>query len=210
MDNKARIREIVERLRKRIKDPRLELDYNTPLDLLVASILAAQSQDRKVNEVTKGLFAELKDVDDYIELGEEGIAERISSINFYKRKARLIHQCMLQIKKREGGKVPSSLERLTALPGVGRKTAQMVLGGAYGKPALIVDTHFARVSKRLGLTKSSRPDAVEEDIRAILPQDLWTLYSFLVILHGRYTCRARGPKCGECVIYDLCPWEGKV
>ena len=106
MDNKARIREIVERLRKRIKDPRLELDYNTPLDLLVASILAAQSQDRKVNEVTKGLFAELKDVDDYIELGEEGIAERISSINFYKRKARLIHQCILQIKKREGGEGP--------------------------------------------------------------------------------------------------------
>jgi endonuclease-3 len=205
----AEPKRIIEILLKKYPDPKIELNFSNPLQLLVATILSAQCTDRKVNEVTKGLFKKYKGVEDYAETDPGLLEKDLKGITFAKQKAgQIVKACRILIEK-HGGQVPDSMEALTELPGVGRKTANVVLGSAFGRPAIAVDTHVLRVSNRLGLTESKVPERVEEDLMRKIPREKWTPVNLAMILHGRYTCKAKKPLCGECVLYEECEWEEK-
>jgi endonuclease-3 len=201
---------IAKLLLKKYPDPRIELNFSSPLELLIATILAARCTDAKVNEVTKSLFKKYRSAKDYAEADPERLENDIRQITFYKNKARLIIKCCKKLVEEYKGKVPDSIEALTTLPGVGRKTANMVLGSAFGRQTtMAVDTHVLRVSNRLGLVNSDDPDEVEKRLIEQFPQNRLTKLNLALILHGRYTCTASRPKCGECVLFDECQWEGK-
>ncbi len=188
---------------------RVELRYRNPWELLVATILSAQCTDRRVNQVTPALFKKYLRPADYVRAQRTELEAMIRSTGFYKSKANHLIECAKAVEERFGGKVPCTMEELTTLPGVGRKTANVVLGNAFGQPAVVVDTHVKRVAIRLGLTRSREPDRIEKDLQRVIPKDEWTEGSQRLLLHGRYVCLARKPKCGECTIYDDCPWKGK-
>ena len=189
---------------------RVELDSSNPLELLMATILSAQCTDERVNQVTPQLFAKYQTAADYAQAIPEELEAIIRSTGFYKSKAKHLIGCGRTLYERFGGKVPGKIEDLTTLPGVGRKTANVILGSYFGQPAIVVDTHVKRVSNRLGLTFSQDPEKIELDLQRVLPKANWTLGAQRLLLHGRYVCLARTPQCGRCVIHQDCFWEGKV
>lgn len=209
MTAKERAIAVDKTLKKIYPEAKISLDFTNPLELLVATILSAQCTDERVNKVTKGLFKKYKTAKDYANATPEELEEDIHSTGFYKNKAKAIRACCSALVERHGGKVPSTMEELTALSGVGRKTANVILGNAYGVPGIVVDTHVGRVSRRLELTKEDDPEKVERDLMSITPREDWVSFSHRIILFGRQTCKAQKPLCAQCPIYKLCPWEGK-
>ncbi|VAX15167.1 Endonuclease III [hydrothermal vent metagenome] len=197
-------------LKKLYPKPKVSLDYSNPLQLLVATILSAQCTDERVNKVTKSLFAKYRSADDYQNAPLDALEEDIRSTGFYRNKAKSIRKCCADLVLKYGGEVPGSLEELTALAGVGRKTANVVLGAAFGVPGVVVDTHVKRVSGRLGLTVEKNPEKIEKDLMALIPQKEWTLFSNRLVLFGRKICAAKKPACGSCPLFKLCPWERKT
>ena len=189
--------------------PRVELQHRTALELLIATILSAQCTDQRVNQVTPALFRRYRTAGEYAAADPAELQRLIKSTGFFKSKARNIIGCCRALLDRFGGSVPDTMEALVTLPGVGRKTANVVLGNHFGKPAVVVDTHVKRVSQRLGLSASDDPERIEEDLQQVLPPAEWTIGSQRILLHGRYVCLARTPKCRECGIYTLCRWKGK-
>ena len=206
MDLKARATEVNKRLEKRYPDAKTALDYTTPFELLIATILSAQSTDARVNIVTKSLFRKYPNPQAFANASQVEMEKDVHQTGFFRNKAKAVIACSKAIVERHGGDVPRTMEELTALPGVGRKTANVVLGSAMNIPAgVVVDTHVNRVSGRLGLTAHADPEKIEQDLMALLPRAKWTGFSHRIIYHGRETCIARKPKCAECVVNDLCP-----
>ena len=207
---KTRAVKILGRLAKAYPKAGIELDFTTPLELLAATILSAQCTDERVNEVTRTLFTRYRTAEDYARARPATLEREIHSTCFFKAKARSLMGMGRALVERHGGAVPRTLEELVALPGVGRKTANVVLGNAFGIPAIAVDTHVTRVSQRLGLTREEDPERIHDDLCALLPKPRWTQATHLLIIHGRRTCFARKPACPACAVRDLCPWPGKT
>lgn len=205
----ADAKKIVKLLLKKYPNPKIALNFSNPLELLIATILSAQCTDVRVNEVVKNLFKKYKTAKDYADADLKIFEKEIRPTGFYKNKAKAIKECCKKILSDFDGKVPGTLEELTTLSGVGRKTANVVLGSVFGRQAIAVDTHVLRVSNRLGIAHSSNPDKVEEELIRQLPQNQLTSFNLALILHGRETCAAKKPKCPECVLYNECEWEGK-
>jgi len=200
---------ITKLLLKKYPHPQIALRFSSPLELLVATILSARCTDVKVNEVTGTLFRKYKKAEDYARADQKIFEQEIKSTGFYRNKARMVIECCKKVVKDFDGKVPDTLEKLTTLPGVGRKTANVLLGSAFGKQAIAVDTHVLRVSNRLGIAHSSDPDKVEEELVRQLPENLLTQFNLALILHGRETCTAMKPKCPVCILYVECEWPEK-
>ncbi len=206
MTRSARAAELLRLLPDIYPDAHCELDYSTPLELLVATILSAQCTDKRVNLVTKALFARCRSAADYAEIPQDGLEELVHSTGFFRNKAKNIRAMATDLLVRHAGEVPRSLAELAALPGVGRKTANVVLGNAFGKnEGVVVDTHVSRLAQRLGLTKATDPVAIERDLIRLFPQEKWTLLSHWLIFHGRRRCMARNPQCPDCELQSLCP-----
>jgi len=207
LDRRRRIAVILPILRQTYPDARCSLDHANPLQLLVATILSAQCTDERVNLVTKALFHKYRSAADYARVPQAKLEKEIQSTGFFRNKAKSIRAMAKALVEKHGGQVPDTMEELTALAGVGRKTANVVLGNAFDKNVgVVVDTHVTRVSNRLGLTKhKSDPIKIEKDLMQIVPQEDWTLFSHLLIHHGRRICQARGPKCGICPVLPYCP-----
>jgi endonuclease-3 len=202
----ARVARILELLDRHYPDARCSLDFSTPLELLVATILSAQCTDERVNKVTPALFAKYRSASDYAAADPETLQQEIRSTGFFRNKAASIHGAAARIAARHGGEVPRTLEELTALPGVGRKTANVILGNAFGTPGIVVDTHVGRVAARLGLTTAADPVKVEFDLMALIPRGRWVRFSHQLIAHGRALCRAQRPLCDACFLdAALCP-----
>jgi endonuclease III len=204
-----RARRIDRELARLYPDARIELNFTTPLELLVAAILSAQSTERKTNEVTSELFARYHDAADYAASDQAELEKVIGPTGFFHAKARTLMALGQALCDRFGGEVPATLEQLVTLPGVGRKTANMVLGGAFGKPGIVVDTHFARLARRFGWTANTDAEKIESDVAALLPKRDWTAASNRVIWHGRRVCHARRPACGACGVARWCPSFGE-
>ena len=207
---KGRARKLIRILERAYPDATIALDFGNPLELLVATILAAQCTDERVNQVTKFLFKTYRGAQDYAAADPATLEREIHSTGFYKAKARAIIGMAKDLVTNHGGQVPRTLEELVALPGVGRKTANVVLGNAYGQPAIAVDTHVFRVSQRLGLAKSDDPEQVHAQLCEVLPKPRWTQFTHLLTTHGRRICQARKPACPKCPVRALCPWPGKT
>jgi len=194
------------RLKEAYPDARTELLWEDPLQLLVATILSAQSTDVRVNQVTKGLFRRYRTAGDFAEADLEDLEEEIRSVGFYRNKARAIKGMAQVLVEDYGGEVPRTMGDLVQLPGVGRKTANVVLGNAFGiDEGVVVDTHVRRLSNRLGLTEHHDPEKIERDLLEIVPEGERTLFSHLLIFHGRRVCKSRKPDCPGCVLNDICP-----
>ncbi|HEX8295070.1 MAG TPA: endonuclease III [Chthoniobacteraceae bacterium] len=188
-----------------------ELDFTSPLELLVATILSAQCTDKRVNIVTKDLFRRCRTAADYAGIDQGELEEIIQSSGFFRAKGRSLRACGAELVARHGGEVPRTMEELHALPGVGRKTANVVLGNAFEINAgVVVDTHVQRLSLRLGLTKQTTPEKIELELMKLIPQDKWTIFSHWLIWHGRRRCFARKPDCAGCEVQTLCPSAFKV
>lgn len=206
MNSKEKILEIIKRLKKEYPSPKTALTFRSPFELLVATILSAQTTDVHVNKVTDGLFKKYKSFSDYASASPEAFQKDISSINFYKTKAKNIQSAAKMILEQYKSKVPGTMDELTSLPGVARKTANIILSNAYGiHEGIAVDTHVKRLSYRLGLTKNQDPFKIEKDLMAITPRNEWGTLSHLLIFHGRKICQAKRPKHEECVLYEICP-----
>ena len=197
-------------LLKKYPAPKLALHYGNPLELLIAVILSAQCTDARVNEVTASLFKKYRTAENYAAADPAVLETEIRSTGFYRNKARSVIACCQKLVADFHGEIPHTLEALTTLPGVGRKTANMVLGNAFGAPAIAVDTHVLRVSNRLGLAHSDDPQAVEEVLMPQVAKDKWMAFGNAMILHGRETCIARKPRCPECVLRAVCEWPDKT
>jgi endonuclease-3 len=208
--NIKRVKEIVKTLSKEIPDSRIALKFSNPLELLIATILSAQCTDVKVNQVTESLFKKYRFPRNYAEANPAEFEEDIRPTGFYRNKARSILKCCQELVARFGGKVPKTLEELVTLPGVGRKTANVILGNAFDIPGIVVDTHVHRVSQRIGLTKNDDPVKIEFDLMEIVHREEWTHFSNLLVWHGRRTCVARKPLCGQCPIRKWCDYGSKL
>lgn len=200
MDRKEKARRVLDILEKEFPGATTALRFENPLQLLIATILSAQATDKLVNQVTETLFKKYRTAFEFADADPAQLEKDLSSINFYRNKAKSVRGACRKIVDGHGGKVPDTLEELTSLPGVGRKTANIVLGNAFGKAALAVDTHVKRVAQRLGLTDSDDPDKIEADLTAIIPESRWTKTTHLFIHHGRKTCKAVRPDCEHCPI----------
>ena len=201
---KKEIKGMIGKLRKMHGEPRVELKYSSPLELTVAAILAAQCTDERVNRVTESLFKKYRTTKDYVRANESELMEDVKPTGFFRNKTRSIKNFAAEIEQRFAGQIPEDIEKLTTIKGIGRKTANMVVGLAFGKPAIIVDTHVMRVSKRIGLTQEDEADKIEIDLRKLVLQDSWTDFSLLTTLHGRYICIARKPDCPRCLLQKEC------
>jgi len=208
--DQKRVREIIRILSKEIPDSTIALSFSNPFELLIATILSAQCTDVKVNQVTKGLFKRYPSARDFAGANLAKLEEEIRPTGFYRNKARSIQKCCQELEKRFGGKVPNNLDDLVTLPGVGRKTANVILGNAFGIPGIVVDTHVRRVSQRIGLTKNDDPVKIEFDLMKIVPKEEWTHFSNLLVWHGRKTCVARKPLCQICPIRKWCHYGSQV
>ena len=206
----ARARKIIRALKQAYPDARIALHFETPLELLVATILAAQCTDERVNLVTPALFKKYRSARDWATADQASLEREVHSTGFYRAKAKAIVGMARALMERHGGQVPRTREALTALPGVGLKTANVVLGNAFGQQAIAVDTHVFRVSQRLGLARSTDADAIHDQLAATLPRREWTLATHLLTTHGRRTCSARTPTCPACPVKALCPWPEKT
>lgn len=206
----ARARKILSALGRAYPDAAIALRFGTPLELLVATILSAQCTDERVNLVTPALFAKYRSARDLAKAEPAALEDEIRSTGFYRAKTRALIGMARVLVERHGGEVPSSREALTALPGVGLKTANVVLGNAFGVQALAVDTHVFRVSQRLGLARAADPDEVHDQLVAVMPRTRLTQATHQLIVHGRRTCTARNPACPACPVRSLCPWPHKT
>jgi len=207
---KVRAAKMLARLAKAYPKAGIELRFSTPLELLAATILSAQCTDERVNIVTATLFSRYRTAEDFARARPATLEKEIHSTGFFKAKAQSLMRMGRALVERHGGAVPRTLEELVALPGVGRKTASVVLGNAFGVPAIAVDTHVTRVSRRLGLTRADDPEKIHDDLCAIIPKGKWTRATHLLIIHGRRTCFARKPSCPACPVLAHCPWPGKT
>jgi endonuclease III len=205
---KRRARAIDRELASAYPDAQCALVYHNPLQLLIATILSAQCTDVRVNLVTPALFARYASADDFAAAELSELEQAIKSTGFFRNKARNIKACCQALVENHGGAVPDCLDDLVVLPGIGRKTANVILGNAFGVPGITVDTHVGRLSRRMGLTKHEDPVKVEHDLMAIIPKKDWTMFSHHLILHGRQVCQARKPNCAGCVVNKLCPKIG--
>jgi endonuclease III len=198
--------EVTARLKAEYPAARTELDWSNPLELLVATMLSAQTTDVQVNRVTKSLFAKYRSAEDYADADPGVLEEDIRPTGFYRNKARSLRAMASALVEEHGGEVPRTMAELVALPGIGRKTANVVLGNAFGvNEGIVVDTHVRRVSNRLGLTENQDPVKIEHDLMRVVPEEDRTIFSHLLIFHGRRTCKARKPDCPNCVLNDICP-----
>jgi endonuclease III len=204
----ARLEALLAALDALYPDAKCALDHRNPLELLIATILSAQCTDERVNRVTPALFARFPDAKSFAAATPEELETLIRSTGFFRNKARSIRECCAAIVAKHGGEVPRTLEELTALPGVGRKTANVVLGNAYGIPGLVVDTHVTRLAHRLGLTREKDAVKIEFALMPIVPRERWTRFSHWLILHGRRVCIARKPRCSACALLAHCPRIG--
>ncbi len=204
----ARTRAIARGLARTYPDAWCELDYRSPWQLVIATILSAQCTDKMVNRVTPSLFATWPTPADLAAAEPARVEALIKPTGFFRQKTKAIQAVARAIAGEHGGRVPETMEQLTALPGIGRKTANVVLGTAFGQPAIFVDTHVNRLSNRLGLTVESDPDGVERDLQALLPRTQWTAFAHRLIQHGRRICIARKPRCSECPLARWCPRIG--
>ncbi len=208
-DRTKRTQAICASLAATYPDAHCELDYTTPLELLVATILSAQCTDKRVNIVTKDLFRVCKTAADYVALPIEQLEDLVKTTGFFRNKAKNIKACCTSLVAHHGGEVPPDMDALTALAGVGRKTANVVLGNVFGiNEGVVVDTHVSRLSTRLGLTKETTAEKIEEDLVKLIPREQWALFSHWLIWHGRRRCSARKPLCEGCEIAGLCPRIG--
>ncbi len=203
---KKRVGKILATLQQSIANPIVALDSTNPLELLVATILSAQCTDERVNHVTPNLFARYRTADDYANADQEELESLVKSTGFYKNKARNLIGCGKILVETFHGKIPETMDELTMLSGVGRKTANVILGSYFGKPAVVVDTHVKRVANRLGLTTSQDPTTIEDVLQSLIPKAQWTIGAQRMLLHGRHVCQAKTPQCDRCL---LCEWEGK-
>ncbi len=202
--------EILERLKKAYPDARIALRFENPLQLLVATILSAQCTDERVNQVTAELFRRYPDARAFAEADLEELAEAIKPTGFYQQKARYLKEACRILVEKYGGEVPRTMEALLELPGVARKTANIVLANAYGVvEGIPVDTHVRRLSQRLGLSREKNPDRIEKDLMALIPREDWAVIPYVLQAHGRKICTARKPKCEKCPVKDLCPSAGE-
>jgi len=197
---------IYKALRREYPGVRCTLEYKTPLQLLIMTILAAQCTDARVNIVAKTLFRKYRKAKDFLAVPIEELQEDIRTAGFFRQKAKSIVNTCRQLVEHYDGRVPGTMEELTQLPGVGRKTANVLLGECFGAQGVIVDTHCTRLAQRLGFTKNKDPVKIEQDLMKIWPRDHWTLYSHLMVSHGRAVCVARAPKCSQCVVNAHCPF----
>jgi endonuclease-3 len=205
-----RVEKIIDRLHDEFGDPGTALNFNTPLELLVATVLSAQCTDERVNQVTSELFRKHKTAEDYARADLGTLENEIRPTGFFRQKAKSIQGICKALMNRFGGEVPPRLEDLVKLPGIGRKTANLVLSEAFGTPGVIVDTHVKRVANRIGLTEEGDPVKIEFDLMSYVPEAQWSRLSNLLIRHGRKTCVARKPKCPQCTIRDLCDYPEKT
>jgi endonuclease-3 len=200
---------LLERLRQAHPDARYELNWSTPFELLVATILAAQCTDERVNRVTATLFQKYPGPSAFAKANTPELEEDLKPTGFFKQKAKSVQGMSRELLAKFGGEVPRTVDELVTLPGVARKTANVVLNTAFNLASgVIVDTHVARVSQRLGLSKHEKPEDIEKDLMRLVPQEQWTFFGPATVLHGRYTCTARKPKCEACPLNDLCPRIG--
>lgn len=205
-DKQNRAAEIIKRLKKDYPDAHCALNHTSAFELLVATILSAQCTDERVNIVTAELFRKYRKPQDYFDATQEELAYDIKSINFFNNKARSIRGASEKIIENFGGNVPRTIDELLTLDGVARKTANVVLGNAFGvADGVVVDTHVSRLSQRLGLTENETPEKIEKDLNTLVPKKDWVLFPHLLISHGRKICQARKPKCEECVLENICP-----
>ena len=202
----APVGEVISRLKEEYPDARTELNWQNPLELLVATMLSAQSTDVRVNEVTKGLFERYLTAQDYAEADLGRLEEEIRPVGFFRNKARALQGMACALVEEYNGEVPRAMPELVALPGVGRKTANVVLGNAFGvDEGVVVDTHVRRLSNRLGLSREYDPEKIERDLLEMVPEEERTLFSHLLIFHGRRVCKSRKPECPDCVLNHICP-----
>ena len=201
---KNKISKIQEILDREFPEPRCELNHSNPLELLIATILSAQCTDQRVNQVTDRLFKSYRRPEDYAKADPIELSEVIRPTGFFNNKTRNIIGCCQALVDRFEGKVPKTMEALVSLPGVGRKTASVILGHCFGQPAIVVDTHVLRVSRRLELTLSDKADVVEQDLARMIPKDRWTRFSSQLLLHGRTICKAKKPSCSSCEMKPIC------
>lgn len=202
----VRARKIISGLQRTYPDAHCELNFSTPLELLVATILSAQCTDKRVNLVTAYLFRKYRTAADYAKVPQAELEADIRTTGFFRNKAKNIRACCAKLIERHGGMVPRTMEELTQLDGVGRKTANVILGNAFGlNEGIVVDTHVARLSARLALTAHGQPERIEQDLMQLVPHKQWTLFSHWLIWHGRRRCAARNPDCAQCEIAKLCP-----
>ena len=207
---KKRVAQVLVCLRNAYPDAECELIFSNPLELAVAAILSAQCTDKRVNLVTPALFKKYRTAADWAKTPQEVLETEIRSTGFFRNKAKNIRALCAELEKKHGGKIPDNLDVLITLPGIGRKTANLLIATAYGKPGIIVDTHFKRLSNRLGFTDNEDPDRIEFDLKALLPEKDWSDFSHCMVFHGRRCCFARKPNCPECPVKDLCPSRGKI
>ncbi len=207
-ETRRRVRQIAKILEELYPQPRTALRYDTPVQLLVAVILSAQCTDARVNQVTPALFARFPDAQTLANAPRDELEELIKSTGFFRMKAKHIQECCRALVAKYHGELPRTMEELTALPGVGRKTANVVLGDLFRTPGITVDTHVKRLSRRLGLTTHTDPTKIEHDLMAVVPRDRWIDFSHQLILHGRQVCTARRPRCESCPLRPWCPQIG--
>ena len=203
---RARTSDIIARLKATYPNAQCSLEYTNPLELLVATVLSAQCTDARVNMVTKTLFKKYRTAHEYAVAAPNELEVDIKSTGFYRNKAKALRACCSELVERHSGNVPADMEALVHLPGIGRKTANVILGNAFGMAeGIVVDTHVRRLAGRLGLSQHADPEKIEEDLLAVVPQEDWIALGHLLILHGRNVCSARAPKCPACPVNDLCP-----
>lgn len=200
---------MLKKLREMHGEPRVELNFSNPVELAVAAILSAQCTDQRVNQVTEELFKTYRSIEDYADADQGELEERIKPTGFYRNKAKSLKNFAADVEERFGGIVPDDIDTLTTVKGIGRKTASMVVGVAFRKPAMIVETHVMRVAKRIGFTRNEEAEKIEKDLKGIVSEDKWIDFSLLLILHGRYICVARKPRCIDCLLREDCDyWLG--
>lgn len=207
-DTRKRARDIVRLLAKEYPDAHCALHHDNPLQLLIATILSAQCTDVRVNLVTPALFARYKTAQDFAEADAAELERMIQSTGFFRAKTRSIQACCKELVEKHSGEVPRTMEELNPLPGVGRKTANVILGTAFGVPGITVDTHVRRLSQRMALTEQDDPTKIERDLMELIPAKDWTMFSHRMIFHGRQVCAARKPLCEQCNLKKICPKVG--
>lgn len=200
------IETILKKLRQMHGKPRIELHFSNPLELIVSTILSAQCTDERVNIVTKTLFKKYRTLDDYINIPLDELEEDIKPTGFYRNKAKSIKNTVIDIKERFKGRIPEDIDEFATIKGIGRKSANLIVGIAFGKPAIIVDTHVIRLSNRIGLSKNRDPEKIEKDLRRDVKEKDYTDLSLLLTLHGRYICKAKKPGCNNCLLQSDCDY----
>ena len=205
-DKKKRTAEIIKRLKKTYPDAHCALEHSNPFELLIATILSAQCTDVRVNIVTATLFRKYKCPQDLVDVSQSELEKDIHSTGFFRNKAKNIKAASQRLIEVYGSEIPQTMDEILTLGGVARKTANVVLGNAFGiASGVVVDTHVSRLSQRLGLTKEKTPQKIEKDLETLVPKNCWIMFPHWMIFHGRQVCRARKPKCGECMLADICP-----